>query len=344
MSSAPEQSVLSETSASGAVDADQHAAPSVSIGMPVYNGESFIREALDSLLTQTFTDFELIISDNASTDGTEAICREYAAKDARIRYVRQSGNISVGENFRFVLQKSRANYFMWMTDDDFWPQNAIETLFTTLTNSLANVDLVYGTCQQINIRRVELEHSANKPIKFTGRGWKNFAKFLLTYHGKGHVNAVYGLWKSKKTANFWLEKTIEFESRKYISNGEYDVIGSDLVGIAAVISNYKISCVKSLKHYRRKWTREEVAASQTEETRTPQQIRSKIGTLIITRIFSPITFHVTLCRALWPELTKTLKWAVVLTFFPAVALGMIHLFSSQVATRKSRYLSYVEIK
>jgi len=58
----------------------------VSIGMPVYNGEKYIREALDSLLAQTFADFELVISDNASTDGTEAICRNYAEQDARIKY------------------------------------------------------------------------------------------------------------------------------------------------------------------------------------------------------------------------------------------------------------------
>ncbi|BAY51494.1 putative glycosyl transferase [Thermostichus vulcanus NIES-2134] len=63
--------------------------PQVSIGMPVHNGAKFIRGALDSLLSQTFTDFELIISDNASTDDTEAICCEYVAKDKRIRYVRQ---------------------------------------------------------------------------------------------------------------------------------------------------------------------------------------------------------------------------------------------------------------
>ena len=66
--------------------------PKVSIGMPVYNGAPFIREAIESLLSQTFTDFELVISDNASTDRTEAICREYAEKNQRIRYVRQSEN------------------------------------------------------------------------------------------------------------------------------------------------------------------------------------------------------------------------------------------------------------
>ena len=95
-------------------------APKVSIGMPVYNGEKYIREALDSLLAQTFTDFELIISDNASTDGTEAICREYAARDPRIRYVRQSENRGPTANFHFVLDEAVGEYFMWAAYDDLW--------------------------------------------------------------------------------------------------------------------------------------------------------------------------------------------------------------------------------
>jgi glycosyltransferase involved in cell wall biosynthesis len=92
--------------------------PKVSIGMPVYNGEPFIREALDSLLAQTFTDFELIISDNASTDGTEAICREYTKKDGRVRYMRQPENQGPVVNFQFVLDEAKGEYFMWAAADD----------------------------------------------------------------------------------------------------------------------------------------------------------------------------------------------------------------------------------
>ena len=102
-------------------DSDQSTkTPQVSIGMPVYNGEPFIREALDSLLAQTFTDFELIISDNASTDGTEAVCREYAAKDDRIRYVRQEENRGAAANFQFVLEQARFPFFMFASHDDLW--------------------------------------------------------------------------------------------------------------------------------------------------------------------------------------------------------------------------------
>lgn len=106
--------------------------PKVSIGMPVYNGESFIHEALNSLLAQSFADFELIISDNGSTDATEAICKEYAAKDTRIRYVRQSENRGAFANFQFVLDEAVGEYFMWAAADDRWSNLFINTCVSAL--------------------------------------------------------------------------------------------------------------------------------------------------------------------------------------------------------------------
>ena len=92
--------------------------PKVSIGLPVYNGEQFLREALDSLLGQTFENFELIILDNASTDGTEKICREYANKNRRIRYYRNEENIGAARNFNRVFELSTGKYFKWAAHDD----------------------------------------------------------------------------------------------------------------------------------------------------------------------------------------------------------------------------------
>lgn len=100
--------------------------PLVSIGMPVYNGESFLQEALDSLLAQTFENFELIISDNASTDKTESICREYAAKDQRIRYYRNPLNIGCAQNFNRVFKLSSSKYFKWAAYDDIHAPNFLE--------------------------------------------------------------------------------------------------------------------------------------------------------------------------------------------------------------------------
>jgi glycosyltransferase involved in cell wall biosynthesis len=94
--------------------------PLVSIGMPVYNGERFLRLALDALLAQDHRHFELIISDNGSQDSTEQICCEFQGRDSRIRYIRHSENRGAPWNFNFVLQEASADYFMWAACDDLW--------------------------------------------------------------------------------------------------------------------------------------------------------------------------------------------------------------------------------
>lgn len=92
--------------------------PRVSVGLPVYNGELYLREAIDSILAQTFEDFELIISDNASTDSTQKICEEYATKDRRIRYFRNEKNLGAAYNFNRVFELARGEYFRWAACDD----------------------------------------------------------------------------------------------------------------------------------------------------------------------------------------------------------------------------------
>jgi glycosyltransferase involved in cell wall biosynthesis len=93
--------------------------PLVSIGMAVYNGERYLRQALDSVKSQDYTNYELIISDNASTDHTEDICREYAAADNRVAYSRNATNIGAPANFNRVFALSHGRYFMWASDDDY---------------------------------------------------------------------------------------------------------------------------------------------------------------------------------------------------------------------------------
>jgi glycosyltransferase involved in cell wall biosynthesis len=92
--------------------------PVISVGMPVYNGARHIGEAVESLLKQTRGDFELIISDNASVDGTQAICTDFARRDQRIRYFRQRKNIGVTRNYNFVCRQSVGKYFKWAAAND----------------------------------------------------------------------------------------------------------------------------------------------------------------------------------------------------------------------------------
>lgn len=101
------------------------AGPRLSIGLPVYNGENYLSESLDALLGQTYTDFELIISDNASTDSTRDICLSYARRDSRIRYFRQERNIGLSPNRNFVTQQARGELFKGASHDDLYARDLL---------------------------------------------------------------------------------------------------------------------------------------------------------------------------------------------------------------------------
>jgi glycosyltransferase involved in cell wall biosynthesis len=100
--------------------------PRLSVGLPVYNGEHYVAESLEALLGQTFHDFELIISDNASTDCTADICQHYAKIDSRIRYFRQEVNIGLAPNHNFVVDQARGGLFKWAAGDDFYAPDLLK--------------------------------------------------------------------------------------------------------------------------------------------------------------------------------------------------------------------------
>jgi glycosyltransferase involved in cell wall biosynthesis len=123
--------------------------PQVSIGLPVYNGESHLRQALGSLLAQKWSDFELIISDNGSTDTTMQICREYAAQDQRIKYHRYEINHGMVWNFNNVFKLASADYFMWAAHDDYWDPLYLQTCMEALNQS--NTIILAGTaCDSVD--------------------------------------------------------------------------------------------------------------------------------------------------------------------------------------------------
>ena len=94
--------------------------PLIGIGMPVYNCGEYIGKAIESHLAQTCGDFELVITDNQSTDATEEVCRRYVAMDRRVRYIRNDANVGGPGNFRLAFAHSRGKYHKWSTADDWW--------------------------------------------------------------------------------------------------------------------------------------------------------------------------------------------------------------------------------
>src|SRR5262249_54018611 len=106
--------------------ATMSASPLITVGLPVYNTERYLRQSIDSLLAQTYRDFVLVISDNASVDGTAKICQEYAAADPRVRYFRNEVNIGNPRNFNRIVELTTTPYLKWSTADDYWAPTFLE--------------------------------------------------------------------------------------------------------------------------------------------------------------------------------------------------------------------------
>lgn len=171
--------------------------PKVSIGLPVYNREKFIGQTLESILAQKFTDFELVISDNASTDGTGAICRQYAEKDSRIRYIRQPENLGLVRNFHVVRDEAQGEYFMWTASDDLCDPDFISETVAYLDEH-TDVVLVMP-----DVKIVSEDEAVIKTIKFDsirkengGSGWKDKRLLFFRYPDYGLYECVYGLYRT----------------------------------------------------------------------------------------------------------------------------------------------------
>lgn len=135
--------------------------PRLSVGLPVYNGDRFLEKALDSILSQTFTDFELIISDNASTDRTQEICQAYALKDHRIKYHRNPQNIGGHNNFNRVFELAQAEYFKWIAHDDLCDSTLIEKCVNILDQNPAVV-LCYSKAKLIDEHEIILDKNCDE--------------------------------------------------------------------------------------------------------------------------------------------------------------------------------------
>ncbi|HEY7378102.1 MAG TPA: glycosyltransferase [Steroidobacteraceae bacterium] len=141
------------------MSAAANAAPEVTIGLPVYNGERFLAQALDSLLGQTLTDFELVISDNGSEDRTEEICRAYAARDTRVRYVRHEVNRGATWNWNYVVHAARGEIFKWHSANDSCDPRMLQACAEVLRRDPRTV-LCYPRTWLVDEAGVKLEQYA----------------------------------------------------------------------------------------------------------------------------------------------------------------------------------------
>lgn len=180
-------------------DAGISSAPLVSIGLPVFNGEQFLRQSLDSILLQTYVKFELIISDNASTDRTESICRHYAERDPRIQYHRQPRNRGVTWNFRQVALLAHGEYFLWMAHDDYLAPEYVDRCIVFLQKNPGTV-LCYSKAIEVDEQGTELARKEQVLQADTYPAHKRFRELIRMEH---NCESIFGLIRTdvlKKTS------------------------------------------------------------------------------------------------------------------------------------------------
>lgn len=211
--------------------------PLVSIGLPVYNGEKYIREALDSILSQDYPNFEVIIADNASTDDTESICHEYVKRDRRIKYFRRSENFGMVKNFLYTFENASGKYFTLLAHDDLISSK--EYLSSTISYMNKHPNVVCCGCS------VDSFYDENPMMKTTysfewiapNKNWKE-ARLEFFHYPTNMDLMIYAMYRSDILKNIKLMRNIN-KYKKHI------LILADLCKVGRIVA-----LPRSLRSYR----------------------------------------------------------------------------------------------
>lgn len=202
--------------------------PLVSIGLPVFNGAELVGRSIASLLAQDYANLEIIISDNASTDGTQEICEGYARLDQRVRYIRHAQNRGASENFNYVVDQATGEYFMWAAHDDTRDHQFVSACVGKLQGNpqavlcQTHTDVVLDSTNDLlcvnSLASFEGLHNVYR------RYWETLTQFPMT--------GIYGLYRTeaiRKTARFTRSIASDVAFVRELSlQGEFTQVGRTL--------------------------------------------------------------------------------------------------------------------
>ena len=183
-------------------------APRLSIGLPVYNGEGLLSEAIEALLGQSFQNFELIISDNASTDGTESICRHYSERDSRVRYIRQPHDIGMVPNHNFLARRAAGEYFKWASHDDLYARDYLRSCVGVLDEH-PEAALAHAWCVLISEDREPIQFFKYPTATSLPRAPDRFRSLLFD----GPYDWTYAVFRTEILRKTALHGTYHFADR-----------------------------------------------------------------------------------------------------------------------------------
>ncbi|MGT2429918.1 glycosyltransferase family 2 protein [Cupriavidus basilensis] len=166
------------------------------IGVPVYNGAQFVADALQSLVDQSFGDWEMLIADNASNDGTSEICRAFAAKDARIKYVCHASNLGPVANFKHVLDWADSQYFMWAAADDVWGKGFLESCIGRLEKD-RRLGMAFTGLEVIDSFGQKIRECPDIPEFTGGANSTTIAKYVWSPEFHGKANLIYSVFRTE---------------------------------------------------------------------------------------------------------------------------------------------------
>jgi len=234
-----------------------NAVPVVSFALPVRNGAPTIAQAIESVLAQTFEDWELVISDNMSSDGTSEICASFAARDERIRHIPTGRDLSLHENLRAAFHHCRGTYLRWHGDDDWLEPLYAERTVAALAGSAGGV--LCTTVQQYYQDGQPL--AVNNPIPILGGvdspdPGTRVRMLLYLFQNGGHlgIDPVYSLMRRDVAAQTGLQGSIRFGD--FVFSCEMALLGP-FVHVAEVLAHRRLSPVDRLGIKRRIFQREQ---------------------------------------------------------------------------------------
>ena len=199
------------------------------IGMPVYNGAKTLAHTLNAIRNQSFTDWTLLISDNASTDETDVICSSHCSIDNRISYYRHKHNNGMAANYEFLLEAANAEYFAWVAADDIWHSDFLLSCISRLESE--------RTCgiAFTNIVNIDSDGRASRSypdFSHFSKSYKpvNLSRFLLAPERFGKANIVYGVYRLDICREVW-----------EVSQSITDVWGFDMCFVLGVLARTGLS-------------------------------------------------------------------------------------------------------
>ncbi len=239
-----------QTGHSAAVTESHTLRPTVSIGLPVYNGERYLEQAIESILEQSYVDLELIVSDNASTDLTEAISRAAAERDPRVRYIRNAKNLGAAENYNRVFNASNGKFFKWASHDDLCAPTFVERCMEGLEENPSAV-LCYPRTMFIGTDGDHIDEYDERDDFTDADASARFRTWLFDRKGPW-CNAVFGIIRSDVLAGTGLI-------------GKYN--SSDVILLGELLLHGTMERIPDVLFYRRDHSERSVLAHASDEAR-----------------------------------------------------------------------------